>query len=50
MCCMYPEMYDVFDLFPCLILSYKIPELQIRGGIEDNSEIIFLIPKRKYML
>ena len=26
------------------------PELQTRQGIEDNSEIIFLIPQRKYML
>ena len=26
------------------------PELQIRGGIEDNSKIIFLISQQKYML
>ena len=25
-------------------------ELQIRGGIEDNSEIIFLISQQKHML
>ena len=25
-------------------------ELQIGGGIEDNSEIIFLIPQQKHML
>ena len=28
----------------------KYPELQIRGGIEDNSEISFLISQRKRML
>ena len=26
------------------------PELQIRGSIEDNSKIIFLISQRKHML
>ena len=26
------------------------PELQIRGGIEDNSKIIFLISQQKHML
>ena len=26
-----------------MVLWYLIPELQIRGGIEDNSKIIFLI-------
>ena len=31
-------------------ITVSIPELQIRGGIEDNSKTIFLISHRKHML
>ena len=40
------------DIKVCLILvffSYS-PELQIRGGIEDNTKIIFLISQQKHTL
>ena len=30
--------------------KYPITVLQIRGGIKDNSKIIFLIPQQKHML
>ena len=30
--------------------GYYFPEFQIRGGIEDNSEITFVISQRKHML
>ena len=36
-----------------LCIKYEeliLPELQIRGGIEDNSKIIFLISQQKHML
>ena len=33
-----------------LVLKNKSSELQIRGGIQDNSKIIFLISQQKHML
>ena len=30
--------------------NYLLPELQISGGIEDNSQITFLISQQKHML
>ena len=30
--------------------NWSVSELQIRGGIEDNSKIYFLIFQRKHML
>ena len=33
-----------------IILFNNPPELQIRGGIEDNSKIIFLISQQKHIL
>ena len=32
------------------LLLMQVPELQIRGGIEDNSNIIFLISKQKHVV
>ena len=32
------------------IVRYNVTELQIRGGFEDNSKIIFLISQQKYVL
>ena len=34
----------------CSSASHSIAELQIIGGTEDNSKIIFLISQRKHML
>ena len=34
----------------CLYHRFNLTELQIRGGIEDNSKIIFLISQRKHIL
>ena len=31
-------------------LTLGLTELQIRGGIEDNSKIIFLVSQRKHIL
>ena len=32
------------------MIGYNFSELQIKGGIEDNSKIIFLISQQKHML
>ena len=40
-----------FSSTQCLLkLDYSKTELQIREGIEDNSEIIFLISQRKHVV
>ena len=33
-----------------MVMIMYLPELQIRGGIEDNSKVFFLITERKPML
>ena len=40
----------VFLYHEIFVIRAKHPELQIRGGIEDNSKIIFLISQQKHML
>ena len=40
----------MYDLFCCKMGAFAPSELQIIGGIEDNSKIIFLIFQRKHML
>ena len=50
----YPVTATTFDHrnhnFLLMLKSNKTSELQIRGGIDNNSKIIFLISQRKHTL
>ena len=44
------EIIPKISLLYLLMRSTVASELQIGGGIENNSEITFLIPQQKHML
>ena len=48
----FPYFFCLCDKLPMCFQRHtkKLSELQIRGGIEDNSKIIFLISQQKHIL